>query len=96
MGATRKVILELPEEDAALLDELVRSGAYPSNAASVSAALSMFRSTEVDPELEQWVEQVGIPLLAEIDRDSSQLLTPEEFDRELESHRLNRRAAKAR
>lgn len=95
MGATRRVVLELPEEDAALLDELVASGAYPSNAASVSAALDMFRPHDENPEIDRWIEKVGIPLLEEIRRDPSQLLTLEEFDQELEIHRRNRRAAKA-
>lgn len=95
MGATRKVVLELPEEDAALLDELVASGAYPSNEASVSAALDTFRSHEGN-EVDRWIEEIGVARLEEIRRDPSQLLTVEAFDREMEEHRRNRRAAIAR
>lgn len=95
MGATRRVVLELPEEDAVLLDALVASGAYPSSAASVSAALDMFRP-HTDAVIDRWIDEVGVPRLEEIRRDPSQLLTVEEFDWEMEEHRRNRRAAKAR
>lgn len=95
MGATRKVVLELPEEDVALLDALVASGTYPSNEASVSAALDTFRSHE-DHEVDRWIAEVGAARLEEIRRDPSKLLTVEEFDREMEEHRRNRRAAIAR
>lgn len=94
MGATRKVVLELPEEDAALLDELVAEGAYTSPAAYVSATLSAQRLDE--PAVDHWIEEIGTARLEKIRRDPSQLLTLDEFDREMEEHRRNRRAAKAR
>lgn len=93
MGATRKVVLDLPEEDAALLDELVAEGVYASPTAYVSATLLAQRLE--DTELDRWIEEVGIARWEKIKRDPSQLLTPAEFDREMEEHRRNRRAAKA-
>ena len=58
MGATRKVVLELPEEDALLLDALVASGQHVSPASAVSDALRLYR--EGDDALESWLrETVG-------------------------------------
>lgn len=59
MGATRKVILELPEEDAALLDELVAGGSDRSPAHVVGEALRHYHETEI--ELESWLRNTVGP-----------------------------------
>lgn len=93
MGTTRKVVLELPEEDAVLLDALVSHGVYASATAFVSANLLAERLE--DPELDRWIETVGQTRWAKIKQDPSELLTPDEFMREMEEHRRLRRAAKS-
>jgi len=59
MSATRKVILELPEEDAALLDELVAGGLDRSPANVVSHALRHYQDAEI--ELESWLRSTVGP-----------------------------------
>ncbi len=73
MGATRRVILELPEEDAALLDELVAARPNRSAATVVSDALRLY--SEGDDELENWLHNIVGPTVDTVRANPSACLT---------------------
>lgn len=87
MGATRKVVLELPEEDAALLDELVAGGSDRSPANVIGQALRHYHDAEI--ELESWLHNTVGPTMDAIRANPDACFTGDEVLNRL--HTLHQR-----
>lgn len=92
MGATRKVVLELPEEDAVLLDELVASRPNRSAATVVGDALRLY--SEGDDELENWLHNTVGPTVDAVRGNPAACLSGEQVLERL--HALHARTAAAK
>ena len=89
MPASRPCVVDLPNEQAAYVDGLVRSGRYSSSSEVVEAGLRALQNQ--DDATDEWLRRDVVPVLKAMQADPSRGIPAQEvFDaiRTLHGHRL--------
>lgn len=84
MSAADRVTVDLRDEDASFVDELVTSGDYASPEDAVSAGLEALRERKA--AFNRWLEAEVIPAYDRVKADPSSVLTPEQVRLNLLAH----------
>lgn len=83
MGAVRKMVIELPEDAAAEIEERVSLGEYASASDMILAGLDALKPT--DGELDDWIRREAVPVMERLLAHPEEALTMEQVRTRLDA-----------